>query len=376
MTRLVIIGAGIVGLSIAREAILRGHSVRVLEQADQVPNPEAASFDRHRMIRYPYGAAAGYTRMVTEAFGAWERLWADLGTCHFENTGAIAISLEAGDYAAKTRETFQAIGLPHEVLDRQEIERLCPHLVLPAGAWGVTAFPGGPLFAVDIMRDLVRWLVSRGVAIETGCRASAIDENEASVHLADGRSIRGDHVIIAAGAWLPRLMPARFAALPVYRQALVYVEPPEAYAASWREAPAIAVLGDHTGYTLPDRRGAGLKIGYSAHRRLASPDRDGFEADLAVESATILGAFKPYFRAFDAYRPLRMQVGYYTLDPSRRFLFSAHGRSLVITQCDGQMFKFGPLIGERVLDMIDGRMSFTSLARWAAGETDTLQEVS
>lgn len=366
MAQLLVIGAGIVGLSVARAASLRGHAVRVLEQGE-VPNPESASHDRHRMIRYPYGAAAGYTRMVTEAFDAWDRLWQDLGACHFENTGAIAISLEPGDYAEKTRDTFRAIGLPHAVLDRRGVEALCPHLVLPAQAWGVTAFPGGPLFASDILRDLTAWLGAREVPIETGCKVVAVDEAQGVVHLADGTTRRGDRVVVAAGAWLPRLMPERYGQVPVYRQALVYVEPPAAHAQSWRDAPAIAVLGDHTGYTLPDRRGAGLKIGYSAHRRRAMPDTDGFAADLEWESGAILGAFRPYFRDFEGYRPLRMQVGYYTLDPSRRFLFARHQQAMVITQCDGQMFKFGPLIGERVLDMVEGKLAFSDLAHWAAG---------
>lgn len=367
MSHIIIIGAGIVGLSIARSAKRAGHSVTVLEQGP-VPNPQAASVDRHRMIRYPYGAAAGYTRMVSEAFGAWERLWADLCARHFENTGAIAISLERGDYAEKTLATFRDIGLPHDVLDRRAVEDLCPHLTLPKGAWGVTAFPGGPLFAADIMTGLARWTAEAGVTIESDARVVALDEAEGRVTLADGTTRSGDAVIVATGAWLPRLLPERFGTLPVYRQALVYVDPPADFAESWRRAPSIAVIGDHTGYTLPDLRGAGLKIGYSAHRRQAMPDVAGFEADLATESAVILGAFRPYFNQFEAYRPLRMQVGYYALHPSRRFLFEKTGRSLVITRCDGQMFKFGPLIGERVVAMLDGHQSMSDLARWAAGE--------
>lgn len=32
-----------------------------------------------------------------------------------------------------------------------------------------------------------------------------------------------------------------------------------------------------------------------------------------------------------------------------------------------QMFKFGPLLGERIISMFDGAESATGLARWAAG---------
>jgi sarcosine oxidase len=60
-----------------------------------------------------------------------------------------------------------------------------------------------------------------------------------------------------------------------------------------------------------------------------------------------------------------MQVGYYVMDASGRFRLDRHGHTIVITNCDGQMFKFGPLLGERVLASFEGE--FSDLARWAAG---------
>ena len=123
MARIVIIGAGIVGLSVARAALKKGHEAIILEQGP-IPNPHAASFDLHRMIRYQYGSAEGYTRMVTSAFDAWDRLWDDLGTDHFENTGSIAISLTPNDYAEKSLKTFQAIGLDHEELFVKNLENV------------------------------------------------------------------------------------------------------------------------------------------------------------------------------------------------------------------------------------------------------------
>ncbi|WP_342359304.1 NAD(P)/FAD-dependent oxidoreductase [Terrarubrum flagellatum] len=366
MSRIVIVGAGIVGLSVARAALKAGHTVHILEQGP-APNPQSASYDLHRMIRYPYGAAAGYTRMVTDAFGAWDRVWNDLGATHFENTGSIAVSLEPGDYAEKTKRVFEEIRLPHEILDRNAVERLCPHLTLPEQAWGVVAFPGGPLFASRIVSELTAWVKANGATIEDHCEVASVDMEAGVATRADGTTISGDLLLIAAGAWLPRLIPGRYSDSSVYRQGLCYVTPPAAYEKSWREAPAIAVLGDHTGYTLPDLRGAGLKIGYSNHRRLAKPYEYGFGSDLESEGAAILGPFKPYFRDFEQYRPTRIQVGFYILDASRRFKMDRVGKSLVVTNCDGQMFKFGPLIGERIISMFEGKQSAAELAHWAAG---------
>lgn len=366
MARMIIVGAGIVGLSVARAARLKGHEVTILEQGP-APNPQSASYDNHRMIRYPYGAAAGYTRMVTDAFAAWDRLWPDLGSVHFESTGAISISLENGDYADITRSTFQSIGLPHEVHDRASLDRLCPHLDLPSHAWAVTASPGGPLFANRIVRDLTGWLLANHVVIETQTSVTRIDEMTGTAFLADGSSRTGDFLLVAAGAWLPRLMPDRYRDLHVYRQALLYVEPPAPFKEAWRAAPSIVTIGQQGGYTLPDLQGTGLKFGTALHRRRCLPYEEGFSSDLARESELVFAAFRPFLHDADAYRPLKMQVGYYILDPSRRFLFEQSGKTLVITNCDGQMFKFGPLIGERVINMFDGHETMDNLARWAAG---------
>ena len=57
--RIIVVGAGIAGLSTAWSLVKRGHEVTIVEQGP-IPNPLAASGDHHRIIRRAYGAAAGY----------------------------------------------------------------------------------------------------------------------------------------------------------------------------------------------------------------------------------------------------------------------------------------------------------------------------
>ncbi|TIX57218.1 MAG: FAD-dependent oxidoreductase, partial [Mesorhizobium sp.] len=84
----IVVGAGIAGLSTAWSLAKAGHRVSIVEQGP-IPNPLAASGDHHRIIRRAYGAAAGYGRLITEAYDAWDEMWADLGENHLDRRGFI-----------------------------------------------------------------------------------------------------------------------------------------------------------------------------------------------------------------------------------------------------------------------------------------------
>ena len=364
MKHLIIIGGGLLGLSCARSALKAGHRVTLLEQGP-LPNPQGASYDRHRLIRYQYGTARGYTRMVGEAFAAWNRVWTDLGVSHFRRTGALGVSLEAGDYTDQSWRTFRDLGIAHERLEGAEVERLCPQLTLPEAAWGLLNPDGGVLFADRILDGLLALSRSRGAALRENCRVTGLDADRACVRLQDGREVAGDALVVAAGAWLPALLDDH-AALPTYRQAVCYVEPPAADRASWQTGPCLTDLGPGDNYALPPVQGAGLKFGSGRHRRSGVP-ADGFAAD-REEGRAIIAAFAPYLRRASAYQALRMAVGYYVKDSSERFRIAQRGKCLVITNCDGQMFKFGPLIGEQVVAAIDGSIGAGAIAAWAAGQ--------
>src|ERR1051325_11335262 len=91
--RLVIVGGGIMGRCTAWAAVQWGVAGAPVGQR-QIPNPlrSPGSFDRHRLIRYPYGAMRGYARMVRDAYAAWDRLWRDLGRTLYVESGTLVLS--------------------------------------------------------------------------------------------------------------------------------------------------------------------------------------------------------------------------------------------------------------------------------------------
>jgi sarcosine oxidase len=362
MKHLIVVGAGVVGLSAARAALRSGYRVTVLEQGS-LPNPNAASYDQHRLIRYQYGSAAGYTRMVGKAFQAWDGVWGDLGEVLFEKTGTLGIAHGCNDYVVESLATLKALGIAHERMTSMEIERIAPQLTLPETAWGLLNSDGGVLLADRIVDGLLAWNIANGAEMRASCRVEHVDLERASVRLTDDEVLEGDVLVIAAGAWLGQLLPS--CSLPTYRQAVCYVEGPEMMMAHWRNGPCLADIGVGDNYALMPVRGTGLKFGSGAHRRAGSPS-DGFGADLA-EGYEVIAPFAPYLRNADAYKPVRMAVGYYVKDSTEKFRVDAIGKSMIVTNCDGQMFKFGPLIGERVIACAKGTISADELQSWAAG---------
>lgn len=358
-----IVGAGAVGLSCARSALATGHRVTVLEQGP-VPNPHAASYDHHRMIRYQYGDSIAYTRMVGDAFGAWERLWVDLGKRHFYRTGTLGVSIDDNDYVARSAKTMTAAGLPYEWLDAMQISQRCPQFKLPSEAHGLLSGAGGVLFADRIVDALCALVRERGGILRANTPVVEIDTAQSTVTLANGERVHGDAVIVTTGAWLPGLMPT-YRQLPTWRQAVCYVQPPAAYAQSWATGPCVSDIGVGDNYALMPVDGTGLKFGSGAHRRAGAPT-DGFDAP-QEEGHQVIAHFAPYLHDAEQYLPIRMAVGYYVKDKSERFNVQRYDNTVVVTNCDGQMFKFSSLMGERVVSCLNDEIAADALQRWAAG---------
>ena len=254
MTKALIVGGGIAGLSTAWALARRGIKVELFEQGP-LPNPRASSYDEHRITRHAYGTMEGYAHLMPEAFRVWDSLWQAIGTSHYEPCGAVYfLRQDDGWYGGMSR-SLDAMGIGYRDIPLDEVERRFP-MVQADGLERVVGTDGaGMLFPVRILTDLVVLLGRLGVRLRTGTSVSEVDPERGRV-VADGVVHEGDVVVVAAGAWADRLVPPlRGVAVPS-RQAVLYLSPPADLAEAWAAAPVMLEVRPEAGlYTLPPRRG-------------------------------------------------------------------------------------------------------------------------
>ncbi len=353
--RVLIVGAGIVGLSTAYWLKKRGLEVTVVERGP-IPCPTASSSDHHRLIRYVYGDDAGYCARMVEGYAAWREMWADLRedpAYYYQATGMLAASQEQGDYTDRSRVAMEGLGLPFERVEGGALAERFPFLEADAFSYALVS-EGGALMANRILTDLAQWLREAGAEILEFSPVTKVDAAGGQVQLSDGRALSADLVVVSAGVATAQLVPDLAANLTPVRSLIVYAEPPRDLRAAWAGAPCWTDLGGATDlWGMSPVDALPLKLGNGA---MGSSDPAPDNRSISpAEVAELMASYRGYFRGIDDFRVRWGAANYWTQTPQSQFQLIQRDRALIAAACAGHGFKFGALSGRDV-------------ARAAAGE--------
>lgn len=352
---IVIVGAGIVGLSTAYQLARRGHAVTLIERGP-VPNPLAASTDHHRLIRYSYADQPVYCARIREAFEHWRAMWAEFDRPedhYYAATGILTLSQTAGDWGDRARATLDDVGIAYrKYASVHELETAFPFLETANGAYGFLS-EGGALMANRIMADLADLLRSRGVKILEHSPVRSVDSRSGSATLEDGRLIAGDCLVVTAGVNTAGLAAGMALDLTPYRTVIVYADPPADLAEAYAGAPCWTDLGgDDDLWGVAPVHGLPLKLGCGRLGR--TDDADGDRTMRRDEVEAMISAYRGRFRGIDDFEIRFCQANYWTRSPDERFVLERADRLVAVSACSGHGFKFGALSGSDVADAVEG----------------------
>src|SRR3982751_3921088 len=119
-----IIGAGIMGATVACEAARDGARVALIDQS-VLPNPRAASIDHSKVFRFAYPDPL-YARMAVDALRLWRSLEEETGALLLTPTGLLMIGKEQASSETDTFNALRSLDLEVELLNSEDVAERFP----------------------------------------------------------------------------------------------------------------------------------------------------------------------------------------------------------------------------------------------------------
>ena len=135
---ILVVGAGIFGVSAALELRRRGHSVTLVDPGP-LPHPEASSTDVSKIVRADYGGDSFYARFVLDCIPEWHRWNSQARRTLYHETGFLLLAgerMRSGGFEHDSREVMKSLQIDVERMDGERLRSRFP-------AWTSDRYPDG-----------------------------------------------------------------------------------------------------------------------------------------------------------------------------------------------------------------------------------------
>jgi sarcosine oxidase len=354
----IIAGLGAMGSATALELSRRGVDVLGFDRYTP-PHAFGSSHGETRIIREAYFEHPVYVPMVQRAYELWHALEQSAGVTLLRETGGLMIGRPDSALVQGARLSAQTHRLPHEALGAAEITARFPALRPERDMVAVWEPRAGILFPEACISAQLALARQRGAELHDG---EAVEHwqpegDDVRVSTPQGQ-YRARQLIVTAGAWVASLLPGLPLPLRIERQVLHWFECADASDSFDAEHCPIHLWqfdGRRFFYGFPALDGA-VKAGF--HHEGETTMADGVRREVAaVEIDAVRAVMRRFIPGADG--PLRKSVVcLYTNTPDNHFWIDrhpAHPQVLIASPCSGHGFKFAPVIGEILADLVQGR---------------------
>ena len=356
----IIVGLGGMGGATAFHLASRGRRVLGLDQFTP-PHTLGSSHGQSRVIRQAYFEHPAYVPLLLRAYELWRELEALAGQSLLTETGGLMLGREDSAVVSGSLRSAREHGLPHELLDAREIHRRFPPFHPGPDMVALFERNAGFLRVEDCVRAHLQLAAARGAELrfETEVRGWSADEAGVRVKTSRGDCEAGQ-LVISAGPWAAQLLGELKLPLVIERQVQLWFEPVNGIGEFLPQRFPVWIWQTDDGlnpYGLPALGAAADGVKTAIHHGGRNTRCTPQTVDRVVGEEEIEQARRCLAQRIPslAGRCLNAVTCLYTNTPDEHFIVDRHPRSprvLVVSPCSGHGFKFCPVIGEMVADML------------------------
>jgi sarcosine oxidase len=350
----IVIGVGAMGSASVYHLTRRGLRVLGLERFD-IPHDRGSSHGTNRIIRLAYWEHPSYVPLLRRAY----ELWRELEHLTGERLLVITGSIDAGPQDSPTVRgsllSCKLHHLAHETLDARELHRRYPGYRLADDMVAVYQPDGG--FVMSERAIVAHVMAAQSLGAEVHAREQVLEWHATTGGVAV-RTVHGtyaaDRLVLTAGPWTAKLVPALARAAVAERQVLIWAQPlrPEYFRLG--AFPVFNMEGpEGRFYGFPVYGVPGFKFGRYHHRQeRTDPDLVDREIHPADEEVLRQG-IRRYFPDADG-PTMAMTTCLFTNSPDEHFIIDTHPEFpnvCVAAGFSGHGYKFASVIGEIMADL-------------------------
>lgn len=356
----VVVGGGTVG-AMALWQLSRETGLRIIGIEQFGPAHARGSYaGESRLFRVAYKEGDVYVPLLLEARRLWQELEAASGRELFLPVGALSIGAPDQPEVVATLATVAAHGLSHRVLDQHEVFEAFPQHAPRDGDIGILDTQGGALRPEASVLSALSLAEAAGVHMLFHCAVLDIDSGRDGVVIRTTQgTISAGTVVVAAGSWAAELVPDLADLLTVQQLGLTWFMPRDIRAYSPGRFPVfMRDIGKAHFFGAPTLDGYSVKVspgydGMARARRVSD-----LPGTLSPEQLRVLSLQVQEFFPDLNPEPVRFSSHHdaYTSDRVPIIDRSDDGRIVTVTGLSGHGFKFAPIFGRIVRDLVvDGR---------------------
>jgi len=358
--KIIVVGAGIFGVTAARELRRRRWEVSLVDPGP-IPHPRAASSDISKVVRLAYGTDEVYTALMEEAVELWREWNSRWPDPLYHETGVLMMTrsrMAPGDFEYESFRVLEKRGRGPQRMSQADLRRRFPGWRAQSYVDGFYHPEGGYAESGRVVGRIAEAARAEGVTVRPETLLARLEEEGGRVTgivTRSGERLTADRVLVAAGAWTPALLPHLAGHLRPTAHPVFHFRPPNTRLYESRLLPVFTADISRTGwYGFPLNRDGIVKIARHGPGPVWDPDapRERFSGEEASvrrfleETFPTLAPLPIVETRLCFYCDTRDEHFWIDADPERPGLVVAAGDS-------GHAFKFAPVLGRIIANVVE-----------------------